>query len=46
MLLHELFIRQYIGRDVLAAMMDRWLEANVPSGVRTALARRRDLVLR
>lgn len=45
LLLHELFIRQYIGRDALATMVDCWLDKNVPPGLQTALNRRRALLL-
>lgn len=45
LLVHELFIRELIGRDALKGLIDPWLQTNVPPGLTTALALRREILI-
>lgn len=45
LLLHELQIRQHIGRDQMADLIDGWVSSNHPLGTRIGVAARRHLIL-
>jgi hypothetical protein len=44
LLVHELFIGKYLGKDVLLDLADEWVRRNLPAAANFGLALRRDLL--